>query len=113
MRRDAVASPNACGIAHHRRARRHVPRDHTARSDDGNVSDTHPRQDEGAAADPDIAPDLDRAAELEPGRPLREAARILGRPDFHSRAVLFLFPLSAVLLSCYYFFFSFFFFFFS
>src|SRR3546814_8351259 len=88
MRRDAVASPNSCGIAHHRRTRRHVPRDHTARSDDGIVADTHPRQDEGAAADPDVAPDLDRAAELEPGRPLREAARMIGGQDLHARAAL-------------------------
>src|SRR3546814_10055467 len=88
MRRDAVASPNSCGIAHHRRTRRHVPRDHTARSDDGIVADTHPRQDEGAAADPDVAPDIDRAAELEPGRPLREAARMIGGQDLHARADL-------------------------
>src|SRR3546814_20304938 len=88
MRRDAVASPNSCGIAHHRRTRRHVPRDHTARSDDGIVADTHPRQDEGAAADPDVAPDIDRPAELEPGRPLREAARMIGGQDLQPRADL-------------------------
>src|SRR3546814_7591111 len=88
MRRDAMASANSCGIAHHRRTRRHVPRDHAARSDDGIIADTHPRQDEGAAADPDVAPDIDRAAELEASLPLSEAARMIGGQDLHARADL-------------------------
>jgi len=56
-------------------ARGHVAGNHTTGAYQSIVTDGHARQDDRAAPDPDIAPDVDWATKLQPGGPPSCASR--------------------------------------
>lgn len=70
-------------VTEHRRALRHVTRDHAPGSDDRVIAHRDARQQNGAAPDPHVAPDSDRAAELEPGLAFRSNTRVVCGQDLH------------------------------
>src|SRR5512133_2738004 len=59
------AAQGSRGVADDRGVRGYVLGDHTARADQCAIADANARQDDLAAADPYIAADADRSAELE------------------------------------------------
>ena len=65
-------------IADNGRARINIPGDHAAGADDRIVPYGHAGQDDSAAADPHVAPDMDRTSEFKAGFPFRETARVVG-----------------------------------
>src|ERR1700730_11967475 len=64
-------------------ARGQVAGNHTTGAYQGIVTDGHARQDDRAAADPDIAPDVDWATKLQPGGPPSCIAWVIGREDLN------------------------------
>jgi len=75
----ALHSPGR--VAGDRSARRHVMRHDASGADNRVVADGDAREDDGAAADPDVTPDPDGSAAFEPLAPLRQIARMIGRVD--------------------------------
>src|SRR6185369_7247235 len=64
-------------------ARADIPRHHAAGADQRAVADRDAGQEDGAAADPDVAADSHRAAELQAGFSRIGVARVVGRVDLH------------------------------
>src|SRR3546814_713521 len=77
-----------CGIAHHRRARRNIPGDHAASSDDGIVPDADTGKDDGPAADPDVPTNAHRLAALQALPAEFRIAWVVRREDMNVRADL-------------------------
>ena len=69
-------------------ASRHVAGNHTTGAYQGIVTDGHARQDDRAAPDPNIAPDMDWATKLQPGGPPSCIARVIDRKNLHPGADL-------------------------
>jgi hypothetical protein len=67
-----------------------VARDYAPCTDQGIVADAHTRKDDSAAADPDIASDLDGTTELQTGGPPYRIARMIRGEDLHCRPDLHL-----------------------
>ena len=70
-------------IAGHGSARRDIAGDDAAGIDYGIVTNTHPGKQDGAAADPGIAADVDWAPELQPSPARLQIARVVGGVDLH------------------------------
>lgn len=75
-------------LRNHRRPCRHVARHHAARTDDRVVAHGHARQHDRARADPRVATDAYRPAELQPGRALAGIAGMVRGEQLHARTDL-------------------------
>ena len=87
-RNNAYSYPNPRRIAECSAAGRYVACHHAAGTDHSIVANAHTRQDDRAAADPDIAPNMHRPPELEPGLTLISFSRVIGGKYLHPRANL-------------------------
>ena len=70
-------------IAEGSNASRNVASDHTTRADQRIVANSHARQDNCAASDPDATPDADRATKFQPAGPLSRIAWVIGGEDLN------------------------------
>src|SRR5690348_3831775 len=84
----ASARERSGGIAGNRHSRGDVSRDDASGADDGAICDRYARQDDGAAANPDVTPDPHGSTEFETAPSDVRISRVVGRVDMHARADL-------------------------
>src|SRR5690606_943812 len=84
----ARPSAGTRGVAQHRGPHRHIAGQHTAGPDDGVIAHHHARQDDRAAADPDILADHHRLAVFQSRPALPRIAWMIRGIDLHGGADL-------------------------
>jgi hypothetical protein len=85
---DHALGSHPCRIAKGYSTGRNVAGDHATRTDQRIVADAHTRQDDGAAADPDITANANGTAKLQSGGPPRRIAWMISRKDLDGRTDL-------------------------